>query len=242
MAPLPRPTRRWTGFTLIELLVVIAIIAILAAILFPVFAKSRASAQKATCVSNIRQIGLALGTYITDYDDTFPNTSDPYLWMGRRWRWALRPYLGIAMSRNALDPSNPNMSQDSTPAILLCPSDATAPTAWDSTSYAYSAAFYHMPADVNRMTTLDLYGATSIPCVTQSLAGAAYPAQKVIVAEWLTNHDSDKVGWWDWRGSRTYLFVDGHAKYLPATRIHPAVNRFPDVNLTLDGVAGRDTD
>jgi prepilin-type processing-associated H-X9-DG protein len=141
-----------------------------------------------------------------------------------------------------LDPINPNVSQNSTPAILLCPSDSTAPAAWDSTSYAYSAAFYHTPSDVNRMTTLDLYGATSIPCVTQSLSGVAYPAQKVIVAEWLTNHDSEKVGWWDWRGSRTYLFVDGHAKYLSATRIRPAGNRFPDVNLTLDGIAGRDTD
>ena len=50
-------TRARRGFTLIELLVVIAIIAILAAILFPVFARARENARKATCQSNLRQIG-----------------------------------------------------------------------------------------------------------------------------------------------------------------------------------------
>jgi len=60
------------GFTLIELLVVIAIIAILAAILFPVFAQAREKARAISCVSNEKQIGLAMLQYTQDNDEQFP--------------------------------------------------------------------------------------------------------------------------------------------------------------------------
>jgi prepilin-type N-terminal cleavage/methylation domain-containing protein/prepilin-type processing-associated H-X9-DG protein len=61
-----------TGFTLIELLVVIAIIAILAAILFPVFARARENARRASCQSNLKQIALGFAQYTQDYDEKYP--------------------------------------------------------------------------------------------------------------------------------------------------------------------------
>jgi prepilin-type N-terminal cleavage/methylation domain-containing protein/prepilin-type processing-associated H-X9-DG protein len=60
------------GFTLIELLVVISIIALLAAILFPVFARARENARRASCQSNLKQIGLGIMQYVQDYDGRFP--------------------------------------------------------------------------------------------------------------------------------------------------------------------------
>jgi len=64
--------RRRQGFTLIELLVVIAIIGILAAMVFPVFARARESARKSVCLSNVKNIALAIQMYLGDNNDTLP--------------------------------------------------------------------------------------------------------------------------------------------------------------------------
>ena len=69
MAPSPSPSR---GFTLIELLVVIAVIAILAALLLPALAAAKQAGRKAACLSNLRQIGMAIHSYAQEYDDLIP--------------------------------------------------------------------------------------------------------------------------------------------------------------------------
>ncbi len=83
------------AFTLIELLVVIAIIAILAAILFPVFAQAREKARQATCLSNLKQVGLGVLMYTQDYDEAFPLGS--YIFVGMTaavsWQDLTDPYM-----------------------------------------------------------------------------------------------------------------------------------------------------
>ena len=106
-------TRRSNAFTLIELLVVIAIIAILAAILFPVFAQAREKARQASCLSNMKQIGIGLIMYSSDYDSQYPPSqlgASPQI---VSWPQMMQPYIKNEQ-------------------VFICPSSAPGGTAADS--------------------------------------------------------------------------------------------------------------
>jgi prepilin-type N-terminal cleavage/methylation domain-containing protein/prepilin-type processing-associated H-X9-DG protein len=96
------------AFTLIELLVVIAIIAILAAILFPVFARARDKAHQTACISNQKQIGLALTQYANDHDEKYPALrnfgNNPWT----TWKDSLNPFIGKSVADAWSCPGNPN--------------------------------------------------------------------------------------------------------------------------------------
>ncbi len=119
--------RALAGFTLIELLVVIAIIAILAALLFPVFAKARGKAREIACISNLRQVGMAISMYAEDSDGLYPYAVDPADYMTPQiWN----------------SPNNPPEIQEFYKLIPFLPhiQDVLAP-------YVKSKEMFHCPAD-----------------------------------------------------------------------------------------------
>ena len=124
---------RRQGFTLIELLVVIAIIAILAAILFPVFAQAKAAAKQSVCLSNVKQLDLAILMYSNDYDDGYPSGEPEafgYWNLGYTgWQWPCSSNEGEA---DCLEWGNSVLPYTKNQGIFACP------TATTSNPYNYS--------------------------------------------------------------------------------------------------------
>ncbi|NOX97416.1 MAG: DUF1559 domain-containing protein [Nitrospirae bacterium] len=199
-----------SAFTLIELLVVIAIIGILAAMLLPALSRAREMARAASCVSNLRQIGMALSIYADDYNGLYPyaggtiawNATDPtdgtYSWMQQ-----LYPYLKNKKVYQC--PNRPNNSDYSyflgTRAAWVAAGFKRAST--DRRRIVYPAAFV-------------LAGDTSLP---------------------FANIDADKDDYTNYcldqpvhSGGQNLLFADGHVKYYKSYQADEMTFRYGEMS------------
>jgi len=130
---IPRPAKAPRGFTLIELLVVIAIIAILAAMLLPALAGAKVKAQRAQCMSQMRQCGLGFPQYSADHNGLMPpagwaagNNTGPSFQIS--WDSYINRYIGGNASD--LDMQVGTMWQGEAPLVLICPADRFPKVNW----------------------------------------------------------------------------------------------------------------
>lgn len=215
------------GFTLIELLVVIAIIAILAAILFPVFAQAREKARQVSCLSNEKQIGLAILAYAQDYDETYPQGSymDPTGASPTPWMHTVDPYVKSGYPVKASDAGPIKYS------VYVCP-DFNPAAAGTTPSHSYAVNQNLMPSYINE--AIPVWGAPSV----QSLAAVNAPSNTVLLTEAsgsriFTNGDDTVdlssaplvaaqcqavylIARTRHAGGANYLLADGHAKRFSA--------------------------
>jgi prepilin-type N-terminal cleavage/methylation domain-containing protein len=238
--------KKFRAFTLIELLVVIAIIAILAAILFPVFAAAREKARQIACLSNLKQLGLAVVQYTQDNDEHFPCGDN---WIGEQTTGTGPDYGGVDAPYGWKYQVYPYVKSD---GVFICPDDSSWQQGRGGESYGstfdgwyddHYFDFASCPGGPDQNQNNNAHISLSEPLngndQTANDANAPGPAARVGVSLAAVQYPSEKVEFFDqnlWHsgianacdaaaqsyvGKRNVVMTDGHAKYMP---MHPGPN------------------
>jgi prepilin-type N-terminal cleavage/methylation domain-containing protein/prepilin-type processing-associated H-X9-DG protein len=239
------------AFTLIELLVVIAVIAILAALLFPVFAQARDKARQASCLSNLRQIGMAVRMYMQDNDgqcflhhlyDADVSSNGPVISLEpeKPWTVIFAPYV-----RNRAVfycPSDP-VARTRTQALDLAAYgqlelpelERGAPGTIAAESYLLNSLLTHQTRQYGRFNEARFDGIAGSLVIMSERNAQARNLEENQPMEYIQDdydiwNGAPQLAEWIARRRHgdggNYLYLDGHAKW---SRFEPALpDQFPD--------------